>query len=155
MDSEALSSRAEGVGRNEGIMIGVGAIIEDETGRILLVKHKPKEGDFWYGKWICPGGELEVGETIEEGIIREVREETNLEIALTKALTPFDRVVKGDSRVSLHVLYIDYLARLVGGELRTGDDVGEARWVSKEELPQIWEELHEDTRRLLRIAELI
>lgn len=135
-------------------MIGVGAIIEDDRGRILLVKHKPKEGDFWRGKWICPGGELEVGETIEEGIIREVREETNLKIVLTKPLVPFDRVVKGDGRVSLHVLYIDYLARLVGDELRTGDDVGEAQWVSKEELPQIWEELHEDTRRLLKIAGL-
>lgn len=133
-------------------MIGVGAIIEDDKGRVLLVKHKPMKGDFWRGKWICPGGELEVGETIEEGIIREVREETNLEIALTKPLTPFDRIVKTDGRVSLHVLYIDYLARVVGGELRTGDDVGEARWVTKEALLKLWEELHDDTKRLLKVA---
>lgn len=133
-------------------MIGVGAIIEDDKGRVLLVKHKPMKGDFWRGKWICPGGELEVGETIEEGIIREVREETNLEIALTKPLTPFDRIVKTDGRVSLHVLYIDYLARVVGGELRTGDDVGEARWVTKETLLKLWEELHDDTKRLLKVA---
>ena len=58
------------------IMIGVGAVIEDGAGKILLVKHIPERGGFWQGKWICPGGALEFGETIEEGIKREVREET-------------------------------------------------------------------------------
>ncbi len=58
------------------IMIGVGAVIEEGDGKILLVKHIPERGGFWQGKWICPGGALEFGETIEEGIKREVREET-------------------------------------------------------------------------------
>ena len=97
------------------IMIGVGAVIEDDSGRILLVKHTPERGGFWQGKWICPGGTLKPGETIEEGIKREVREETRLEIDLTAPLTPFDRVVKSDDRVSLHVIYIDYLAKVTGG----------------------------------------
>ena len=136
-------------------MIGVGAIIEDEAGRILLVKHVPERGGFWQGKWICPGGRLELGETIEEGIKREVREETQLEIALVAPLHPFDRVVRTDDTVSLHVIYIDYLARVTGGKLEPGSDVGEAIWVEKERLPQIWEELHDDTRRLLQIAEIV
>ena len=55
------------------IMIGVGAVIDDGVGRILLVKHRPERGGFWQGKWICPGGELELGETIEEGIKREIK----------------------------------------------------------------------------------
>ena len=62
----------------QAIMIGVGAVIEDSAGRVLLVKHVPERGGFWQGKWICPGGELEPGETIEEGIKREVREELSL-----------------------------------------------------------------------------
>jgi hypothetical protein len=44
------------------------------------------------------------------------------------------------------------VAKLTGGKLKVGDDVGEAVWVKKEELPRIWEELHDDTKRLLRIA---
>ncbi|MFC2009769.1 NUDIX domain-containing protein, partial [Chloroflexota bacterium] len=64
-------------------MIGVGAVIEDKRGQILLVKHVPEKGGFWHDKWICPGGELEYGETIEQGIMREIREETNLQIRLT------------------------------------------------------------------------
>ncbi len=139
----------------ESILIGVGAIIEDETGRILLVKHKPERGGFWQGKWICPGGELELGETIEEGIKREVKEETQLEIDLWAPLPPFDRIVKANDETSLHVIYIDYLARLAGGKLKPGSDVGEAMWIEKERIPEIWEELHDDTKRLLQIARVI
>ena len=136
------------------IMIGVGAVIEDRAGRVLLVKHIPERGGFWQGKWICPGGALEPGETIEEGIKREVMEETQLEIELVKPLHPFDRIVRSNDRVSLHIIYIDYLARLTGGELKAGSDVGQAIWVEKERLPRIWEELHDDTKKLLQIAKI-
>ncbi len=137
------------------IMIAVGAVIEDAAGRILLVKHVPERGGFWQGKWICPGGRLEFGETIKEGIKREVREETRLEIDLVAPLHPFERVVSSNGKVSLHVIYIDYLARVTGGKLKPGSDVGEAIWVEKERIPQIWEELHDDTKRLLQIAKIV
>ena len=139
----------------KGIMVAVGAVIGDEGGRILLVKHRPERGGFWQGKWICPGGRLVLGEGIEAGIKREVKEETNLEIRLTAPLVPFDRVVKSDGGTELHVIYIDYLAQLIGGELRPGGDVGEALWVHKGDIPGIWEELHEDTRKLLQIAKIV
>ena len=79
---------------SEQILVAVGAVIEDDRGRILLVKHKKERGGYWQGKWICPGGELEFGEEIKEGIKREVKEETNLEIELVRPLVPFDRIVK-------------------------------------------------------------
>ena len=139
----------------EEIMVAVGAIIEDEQGRILLVKHVPQRGGFWQGKWICPGGKLELGEAIEEGIMREVKEETNLEITLTRPLIPFDRIVKEGGETKLHVIYIDYLAKLVGGELKPASDIGEAIWVQKEDLPQIWDELHDDAKKLLQIAKVV
>ncbi|MFC2060755.1 NUDIX domain-containing protein [Chloroflexota bacterium] len=135
-------------------MVGVGAVIEDGAGRILLVKHILERGGFWQGKWICPGGQLELEETIEEGIKREVKEETQLEIELVSALQPFERIFRSNGQVSLHVIYIDYLARLMGGKLCAGSDVGEAKWVEKERIPQIWEELHDDTKRLLQIAKI-
>ena len=133
----------------------MGAVIEDDAGRILLVKHIPERGGFWQGKWICPGGKLETGETIQEGIKREIREETSLEIDLVEALPPFDRIVKSGNRIELHVVYIDYLARVAGGKTSPGSDVGEYKWVYKDKLPEIWEELHEDTRKLLRIAGIV
>ena len=124
------------------IMIGVGAIIEDSVGRILLAKHVPQRGGFWQGKWICPGGKLELGE----------REETQLEIDLIKPLPAFDTIVRSNGDITLHVIYIDYLARVSGGSLKAGDDIGEAIWVEKKRIPEIWPELHDDTKRLFRIA---
>jgi len=135
-------------------MIGVGAIIEDAAGRILLAKHVPQRGGFWQGKWICPGGKLELGETIEDGIKREVREETQLEIDLIKPLPAFDTIVRSNGDITLHVVYIDYLARVTGGSLKVGDDIGEAIWVEKKRIAEIWSELHDDTKRLFQIARI-
>ena len=137
------------------IMVAVGAVIVDKEGRILLVKHVPERSSYWQGKWICPGGKLEWGETIEEGIAREVKEETGLEINLQTPLPPFDRLVQSGGRTTLHVIYIDYLAHLAGGQFYPASDVGEGIWIHPEKLPQIWDELHEDTRRLLKIAQVV
>jgi 8-oxo-dGTP diphosphatase len=137
------------------ITVAVGAVIRDEGGRILLVRHRPERGGFWQGKWICPGGELEFGEMIQEGIIREVREETNLEIKLVQSLPPFQRIARSEGKPSLHVIYIDYLAELKGGILKPGGDIGEALWFTPEEIYQRWEDLHDDTKRLLSLARVI
>jgi len=134
------------------IMIAVGAVIEDEVGRVLLVKHVPERDGYWQGKWICPGGKLELGETMEQGVAREIMEETNLQIRLSTLLPPFERIVKSGGRTTLHVIYIDFLAQLTGGEFRPGSDVGEGIWVSREDLPKKWDELHQDTQRLFKIA---
>jgi 8-oxo-dGTP diphosphatase len=139
----------------QNILVAVGAVIEDDTGRILLVKHKKERGGYWQGKWICPGGELEFGEDIKEGILREVKEETSLEVKLVRPLVPFDRIVKIEGKTNLHIVYIDYIARLIGGKLEAGSDVGETLWVKKENIPKMWQELHEDTQRLLKLAGIV
>ncbi len=137
------------------ILIGVGAIIEDDNGRILLVKHKKERGGAWQDKWICPGGELEYGETIQEGIKREVKEETQLEIELTEALPAFDTIMKTGNQAFLHVVYIDYLAKVVKGELTPGSDIGESMWIEKKRIPNVWYELHDDTKRLMEIGRIV
>ena len=137
------------------IMVAVGAVIEDGEDRVLLVRHVPEREGYWKGKWICPGGRLELGESIRDGIEREVMEETNLSIELTTPLVPFERIVTSDGETTLHVIYIDFLAKLVGGELRPEADVGEAMWVRREDIPGIWSELHEDTQRLMAIAGVV
>jgi len=137
------------------IMVAVGAVIKDESDRVLLVKHRPERGGFWQGKWIFPGGKLELGERIEDGVRREVKEETNLEIRLTSPLVPFDRIIESEGQTELHVIYINYLAEKSEGDLRPDSDVGEAFWATHEDILSIWEELHEDTQRLLQIANIV
>ncbi len=137
------------------IFIAVGAVIKNSEGKILLVQHKPEHRSYWRGKWICPGGRLKLGESIEAGIKREVKEETNLEIELKEPLVPFERIVKKGRKIELHVIYIDYIASITGGELRAGSDVGKAKFASRDELLEMWSELHEDTQKLLKIARVV
>jgi len=97
----------------DDIMVAVGAVVLDETNRVLLVKHvEAKRGGFWFGKWICPGGKLQRGESLEEGTKREVKEETSLEIELTGKPVVFDRIVKRAGKAELHVVYIDHTLML-------------------------------------------
>ncbi len=137
------------------IMVAVGAVVQDGKGRVLLVKHRPERGGYWAGKWICPGGRLELGETLAEGARREILEETRLEIIIDRMLPPFERIVKEEECTVLHVVYIDFLAQCCSTHITPADDVGEARWVEVERLPGMAEELHEDTRTLLRLAEVL
>ena len=139
----------------KAIIIAVGAVILDADEQVLLVKHVPERRSFWQGKWICPGGRLQIGEGIEAGILREVWEETRLDIRLKRPLVPFERIIYGEDGVRLHVIYIDYLAEKVGGALQPGDDVGEAVWIPRLQLATLGEALHEDTRRLLEIAQVL
>ena len=104
----------------------VGAIIKDPGGRLLLIKrgHPPQAG-----RWSLPGGRVEPGETDQQAVIREIREETGLKISC-------DRLVGSVERLSADaVLEIrDYAATVTGGELSAGDDAADARWVSPAEL---------------------
>jgi len=131
------------------ISVGVGAVVLDDDGRILLVKHVPKRDDFWGGQWMVPGGGLELGETLEEGVVREVEEETNLKVEVLRHVSTLDRIVREGDGVKIHVVYVDFLVRPVSGELRPGSDVGAARWFSRDEIEANWDEIHVDTRHLL------
>ncbi len=137
------------------VTVAVGAIVQDEAGRFLLVKHVPERGGFWQRRWIFPGGKLEPGESIVDGTKREVMEETNLEVQIESANPLVERIVKEGNAVPLHVLYVTQMARTVAGELRPASDVGEARWFTKEELSEVWNDLHEDTQTIATLAKII
>ncbi len=116
---------------------------------MLLVKHHPSKKGFWANQWICPGGRLELGETLEEAAQREVLEETGVEIEIRGPPIAFDRILKESSgKIALHVVYIDFVATLKGDStLQPGSDVGEAWWFPLDGIP--WQDLHEDTKILL------
>ena len=149
-----------------GVRVGVGAVVTDRQGRVLLVRHHPSEGprkSFWKGRWIGPGGMLEFGESLEDGARREVKEETGLEIEILRPLAPSDRLISWKGRKYLQVVYVDFLATVAEGspekdglvEVRPGDDVGEARWFTRAEVAALGDRLHEDTRALLVRAGII
>jgi ADP-ribose pyrophosphatase YjhB (NUDIX family) len=98
---------------------------------ILLVKRGGEPG---LGKWSAPGGSMEIGETLQEALKREVREETGLEIEVGKLASVSDLIVKQDNDIAFHYVLIDYYATVVSGNLIAATDALDCRWVSLDEI---------------------
>ncbi len=111
--------------------VGVGAVIVS-GGDVLIVKRKY---DPLAGQWSIPGGAVELGETLEACVAREMREETGLEIAVGPVIEVFDRITTdAEGRVRYHFVLVDYLCWPAGGALAAGSDVADARFVAPADL---------------------
>jgi ADP-ribose pyrophosphatase YjhB (NUDIX family) len=106
-------------------IVGVGGVVVDGD-RVLLIKRKYEPLAL---RWSIPGGALEVGEPLEEGVARELFEETGLIVRVCPVIEVFDRILRDeDGRVKYHFVLVDYLCTPIGGSLQAGDDVSEAEW---------------------------
>ncbi|MCS7124023.1 MAG: NUDIX hydrolase [Candidatus Bathyarchaeota archaeon] len=112
-------------------VVGVGAIIVCD-GKILLEKRKGEPGR---GKWSVPGGLVELGETVEEAVVREVKEETGLDVADPELIDVVDNIVRDEKgEIKYHFVIIDYLVKVRGGEVRAADDAEELKWIPLSEV---------------------
>ena len=106
-------------------IVGVGAVIFDGD-RVLLVKrgHEPL-----MGAWNLPGGAVEVGETLDAALAREVLEETGLSVEVGPVVEVLDSVrFDADGRVEYHFVIVDYLCRVFAGFAASGSDAQAVRW---------------------------
>ena len=85
------------------------------------------------GNWSLPGGVLEVGESLAEGVVREVEEETGLRVEVVELVELLDRIHREEGRVRYHYVIADYLFRVLGGEPRAASDAEAVKWVERAE----------------------
>ena len=107
--------------------VGVGAVIVDGAARVLLVKRRFEP---LAGQWSLPGGAVDVGETLQACVMREMREETGLDVEVGPVIEVFDRIMHdAGGRVQYHYVLVDYVCRPVGGTLTAASDVADVAWV--------------------------
>lgn len=106
---------------------GVGILIEMDGGVVLICRSNPPHR----GRWALPSGYVELDETVEEGAVREAREETGLEVALIE-LAAVRSFPEGPPQSGIMLFY---RAQPIGGRLEAGDDAGDARVFQPDELP--------------------
>jgi 8-oxo-dGTP diphosphatase len=108
----------------------VGAVIKDEADRVLLIRRGHDPGQ---GLWSIPGGRVEPGETDQEAVIREVREETGLAVVCGTLVGSVERPGLAGTVVDIR----DYHASVTSGQLAAGDDAADARWVTSAEMANL------------------
>jgi len=135
-------------------MVGVGGVVIVE-GRAMLIR---RGSEPLLGEWSIPGGMLELGETLEEGVARELLEETGLTVRVIELIEVFDRIyVESTAGANeqkkgprFHYVIVDYLCERVAGEAVAGSDVTELVFASEEELDKY--KLTETATRILKKA---
>jgi ADP-ribose pyrophosphatase YjhB (NUDIX family) len=114
-------------------IVGVGAVIICD-GKILLEKRKGEPGK---GKWSIPGGLVELGESVKTTVVREVKEETGLDVEKPEHIDVVDNITKdANGEIKYHFIILDYFVKLKGGTLTVGSDAGELKWVSLNEVEE-------------------
>lgn len=121
-------------------VVGIGGVVI-EQGRALLIR---RGSEPLRGQWSIPGGYLELGESLKQGVARELLEETGLEVRVLDLIEVFDRVyrdpVDPNSQTRLgpkfHFVIVDYLCEKISGEARAGSDVTHVAYASELELSQ-------------------
>lgn len=114
-------------------VVGVGGVVIFE-GRVLLVRRgaPPFEGE-----WSIPGGMLETGETILEGVRRELAEETGMDVRVIDLIEVFERMsLDAEGKSKYHYVVLDYFCEVIGGDACAGSDAAEVAWATKENLSE-------------------
>lgn len=107
--------------------IKVGVLVYNDQGEILLVtSHK------WQDKWMVPGGGVEWGESLEETVRREIKEETTLDITDIHLLGVQESVLSPEFFKPAHIIFLDYCAKLVGGNLQLNQELQQYQWIMPE-----------------------
>jgi ADP-ribose pyrophosphatase YjhB (NUDIX family) len=115
-------------------LVGVGGVVLDDQGRVLLIRRgtEPRKGH-----WSIPGGLVELGESLIDGVKREIAEETGLVVGPLQVIEVVDRIYTDElehgGRVRFHYVIIDYLCRVIGGEIKAGSDASEITWATRAE----------------------
>jgi ADP-ribose pyrophosphatase YjhB (NUDIX family) len=109
----------------------VGAVVFDDAGRLLLIKRGQEPAR---GRWSVPGGRVEPGESHEVAVVREVLEETGLDIAVIREIGTVRREAPGGGTYVIR----DFLGELVEAKAPVGgDDAADARFFTLEQLSEI------------------
>lgn len=122
----------------------VGALIFNEAGAIFIMKsHK------WGNRYALPGGHIELGETMEEAVIREVKEETNLDVYDIEFITFFEVIYDPHFWKQKHFIFFDFVCKTKGKDVILNEEAQSFLWVKPETIFNY--PLEDNTRNFLKI----
>ena len=128
-------------------IVGVAAVVIEDDRVVLVRRGSPPA----YGEWSLPGGAVEPGETLEQAVVREVKEEIGLEVEVVELVAVLDRIfLDPEGEVQFHYVLMDFLCRRKGGRLRASSDAISCAQVVFEALSRY--RLTQETREVINRA---
>ena len=125
-------------------IVGLGAVIVGPKGVVLIKRGKPPR----MGAWSLPGGAQDLGETVKEGLIREVKEETGLDVQVLEIIDVVDSINRDpNGRLQYHYTLIYACVIVTGGTLKADSDAMDAKWFSRYEITEL--KLWSETSRII------
>jgi 8-oxo-dGTP diphosphatase len=137
---------------SETIKVGVGAVVFRGADVLLIKRGKAP----FKGQWSIPGGGLDYGEAVRDGLLREIREETGVEVNILGLLDVFEALPRPEGGdFAQHVVLIDYVCEWQAGEPVAGDDAAEAEFVPVETALErlSWDKTREAVSRAVQIRQ--
>ena len=129
------------------IVVGVGAVIWNGRGQVLLIRraNPPRQHE-----WSLPGGRVEFGEPLRDALVREIREETGLEIDILGLVDVAELIDGPGDGAAGHYVLVDFTARALSGEPVPATDALDARWFALDEVSAL--PLWSETRRVIHLS---
>jgi 8-oxo-dGTP diphosphatase len=129
------------------VRVGSAALIENSEGKFLI----GKRNIFPKGMWVFPGGGVNYGETSEQAVIREIKEETGLDIKPLELIKVEEMIVPENE---VHRIIFFYKAKVIGGKEKPSTDIEELKWLTPEEIVRL-ENLGHTILNIMKTAKLI
>lgn len=113
-------------------IVAAGGFVENSKGEILLVKIRRD------GAWVFPGGQVEVGENVIDGVVREIKEESGIDVEVSHLVGVFSNTATYEGHSGVKIVptkvMFDFVCKPIGGQLATSEETSDSRWVNKNEV---------------------
>lgn len=117
-------------------------------GKVLILQ-RSKDEDVFPGLWEIPGGGVEFGESVEDALIRETKEETGLNVSILQPVNVFDYLREKEDLL-VHAIQLNFIVKMIGGKIKMSDEHDNFAWITAKDMEKY--NLSKETKNVINLS---